>query len=183
MNKETWKETEKMEDMQEPMKNVAVLLTKYTDFMSRFVCMLTRGIYSHASISIDEKEEEFYSFNFKGFVREYPKSKVSRKREKRSVILRFQIPESSYQIIESEISYFQRNRKYFHYSRIGVIFCLLHIPHKFCNRYFCSQFIAEVLERASMVELQRKESLYFPSQLFEIIRKSSLVKSIEYNVL
>ena len=28
-----------------------------------------------------------------------------------------------------------------------------------------------------MVELQRKESLSFPSQLFEIIRKSSLVKA------
>lgn len=104
MNKEIWMETKKTEATQEPMKNVAILLTKYTDFMSRFVCILTRGGYSHVSISIDEKEEEFYSFNFKGFVREYPKRKVSRKREKRSVILRFQIPESSYQIIESEIA-------------------------------------------------------------------------------
>ncbi len=168
---------------QEEMRSVTVLLTRYTDLMSRCVCILTRGVYSHASISIDEAEEEYYSFNFKGFVREFPKKKVSSKRSNESVILRFQIPDSSYRIIEDEIAYFQSNRERFSYSRIGVMLCFVHIPHKFSNKYFCSQFIAEVLNKASMVDLKKKESLYFPSQLLEPLKTSKLLTQIEYNAI
>lgn len=51
------------------------------------------------------------------------------------------------------------------YSLFGTLLCFLHIPHKFHDKYFCSQFVAELLEKAGAVELRKEVSLYLPSQL------------------
>ena len=51
-------------------KYVYVLLTKFSDRASKAIRGLTRSSYTHASIGIDEKYEEFYSIVTKGFRRE-----------------------------------------------------------------------------------------------------------------
>jgi len=53
-----------MKKEQEAMKTVTILLTKYSDWFSVFLCKICRNTYSHASISIDGNEEIFYSFNY-----------------------------------------------------------------------------------------------------------------------
>jgi hypothetical protein len=113
------------------MKNVTVLLTKFTDVFGKFVSWYSHGGYTHASISIDEDEEIFYSFNYKGFVVEKPNKKTPKKRKPENVIIR------------------------------------MHIPFQFKNRYFCSQFVAEILEHAGAVRLKKKNTLYLPNQLLD----------------
>lgn len=61
------------------MKTVTILLTKYSDLFGRFISGISKYGYSHASISIDEKEEIFYSFNVKGFAIEKPKKRTPKK--------------------------------------------------------------------------------------------------------
>ena len=39
------------------MKTVTILLTKYSNCLGRFICAISKNGYSHASISIDEREE------------------------------------------------------------------------------------------------------------------------------
>jgi hypothetical protein len=51
-----------------------------TDAFGKFVSWYSHGGYTHASISIDEDEEIFYSFNYKGFVIEKPKKRRTRSR-------------------------------------------------------------------------------------------------------
>jgi hypothetical protein len=41
---------------------------RVADVFGKFVSWYSHGGYTHASISIDEDEEIFYSFNYKGFV-------------------------------------------------------------------------------------------------------------------
>ena len=86
-------------------------------------------------------------------------------------------------LIEEEISQFLARKEQYIYSRWGVILCLLHIPHKFKDRYFCSQFVAEVLLRAGAVELKKKESLYLPGQLIDGIECLFSAKQLVYNVI
>ena len=69
----------------------------------------------------------------------------SRRRKEHSVCVRIRVPASICTDIEREIQQFLEMRDIYTYSRFGVILCLLHIPHKFKNAYFCSQFVAEVL--------------------------------------
>lgn len=95
------------------MKTVTILLTRYSDLLGRFISVISKYHYSHASISIDEREDIFYSFNMKGFVVEKPKQRCPRKRAAGSICIRLQVPESTYQAIQAEINEFLReNRKH-----------------------------------------------------------------------
>lgn len=167
----------------ESMKMVTILLTRYSDLFGRFICGISRHGYSHASISIDEKEEVFYSFNMKGFVIEKPKKRIPRTRRPGSVCIRMQVPESMYALIEEEINQFLEKKEQYTYSSFGVILCLLHIPHKFKNQYFCSQFVAEILARAGAIELKKKESLYLPGQLIDGVECLFGEKQLVYDII
>ena len=66
---------------QEKMKTITILLTGYSDWFGRFIRVISRSGYSHASLSIDGTEEVFYSFNGKGVAVEEPKkAAVSQKK-------------------------------------------------------------------------------------------------------
>ena len=76
----------------QPCKKIIILLTKYEGIIGRFVSdIYCKNGYSHASISIDEKEELFYSFNYKGFVIEKPKKYFPEKRRKGSACIRLNV--------------------------------------------------------------------------------------------
>ncbi|MGN1166941.1 MAG: hypothetical protein ACI4S2_11015 [Lachnospiraceae bacterium] len=163
------------------MRTVTILLTRYSDWFGKFICGISKYKYSHTSISIDEAEEIFYSFNYKGFVIEKPKKKRVKSRLNGSVCIRIQVPDDNYEIIKQEIEHFVSNREIYTYSRIGVIFCLLHIPFKFKNQYFCSQFVAEILSQAGVVELKKKEELYLPGQFIDGFESIFSKKQVIYN--
>lgn len=165
------------------MRTVTILLTRYSDLFGRFICRISTNKYSHASISIDREEEIFYSFNYKGFVIEKPKSKRPKSRLNGSVCIRMHIPDENYEIIRREIERFVTNRESYAYSRVGVILCLLHIPFKFENKYFCSQFVAEILTQAGVVELKKKEELYLPGQLMDEFESLFSAKQIVYDAI
>lgn len=167
----------------ETMKTVTILLTRYSDLFGRFICGISKYGYSHASISIDDEEEIFYSFNYRGFVIEKPKKRIPKSRMAGSMCIRMQVPESVFSQIEEEINRFLEKREQYIYSRWGVVLCLLHIPHKFKNRYFCSQFVMEVLARAGAVELKKKESLYLPGQLVDGFECLFSSKQLVYNAI
>lgn len=168
---------------EETMETVTVLLTRYSGLFGRFICGISRYRYSHASISIDGEEEIFYSFNLKGFVIEKPKKRMPATRMAGSICIRMQVPESVHAVIEEEINHFLEKKEQYIYSRWGVLLCLLHIPHKFRNRYFCSQFVAEVLSQAGAVELKKEESLYLPGQLVDGFECRYSKKQLVYNVI
>lgn len=168
---------------QEQTKTVTILLTKYTDLFSRFISLISKNGYSHASISIDGNEETFYSFSYKGFVIEKPKTKKSRKRTKESICIRMQVSEKSYSVIKEEIDGFLMNRSKFGYAKMGIVLCMLHIPYKFKNKYFCSQFVAEVLSQAEAVLLKKKESLYLPDHFLNENLCIFPYKQIVHNII
>jgi hypothetical protein len=88
------------------MKTVTILLTKYTDIFGRFLSWYSHDGYSHASISIDEEEEIFYSFSYKGFVIEKPKKRIPKTRKPENIRIRMRVPEEVYKKLEKEINQF-----------------------------------------------------------------------------
>ena len=163
------------------MKTVTILLTRYSDIMGRFICKISRYKYSHASISIDEKEEVFYSFNTKGFTIEKPKKHIPRLRQQGSLCIRMKVSEDIHKRIADEIEKFMNKKEDLKYSNLGVILCLLRVPHKFKNRYFCSQFVAEILASAGAIELRKKATLYVPGQLVDGIESCFASTQLVYN--
>ena len=167
----------------EAMKSVTILLTKYSDWFSIFLCKICRSTYSHASISIDGNEEIFYSFNYKGFVIEKPKKYAPKTRMKGSMCIRMQVPESVHRKLEEELERFVNHREQFSYSTFGVILCLLKIPHKFKNSYFCSQFVAELLANTGAARLKKSESLYLPMHFVDGMECKYSTKQLVQNAI
>ncbi|MDO4175559.1 MAG: hypothetical protein Q4D42_12425 [Eubacteriales bacterium] len=165
------------------MKTVTILLTNDSNLFGRLISGVSKYHYSHASISIDADEEIFYSFNMKGFVIEKPKKRKPKTRQGGSMCIRLQVSEHAYNIIEEEIRQFMEKKEEYTYSRVGVLLCLLHIPHKFQHAYFCSQFVAEVLSRAGAIKLTKKESLYLPGHLIDEIECLFSCKQFVYHVI
>ena len=116
----------------EAMKTVTILLTKYSDLVGRFICRISKNRYSHASISIDEAEEIFYSFNTKGFVIEKPKKRMPKKRIPGSVCIRMQVPAETYELIKKEIDHFIEKKNSMHTLIWEWCFvcCIFHINLK-----------------------------------------------------
>ena len=52
--------------VRDSMRTITVLLTKYSDWISTFVYYISQG-YTYASLSLDEDENTYYSFNYCGF--------------------------------------------------------------------------------------------------------------------
>jgi len=133
------------------MKTITILLTRYPDLLSGLISVISRSEYSHISISLDENPQIFYSFNFKGFVIEKAGKNSFHKHWLSRLYIRVQVKEEIYRNLYKELMTFASMQKTYKYSFAGVVLCILHIPHKFHNRYFCSQFVAELLVKTGVL--------------------------------
>ncbi|MDD3509613.1 MAG: hypothetical protein PHY27_14595, partial [Parabacteroides sp.] len=86
-----------------------------------------------------------------------------------------------YALLQNRIQEKENNREELSYSRVGVVLCLLQIPLKIRDRYFCSQFVAEMLQQTKSVRLEKRASLYLPNQLSGILEKQKCLRQIIYN--
>ena len=92
--------------MKEKKKIVAVLLTRYSDRMSDVLYYINGRGFTHAAIALDDENEYFYSFNIKGFRREYPKG--HKNRSKNSVIIKLEVSEECFERMKRRIEAMER---------------------------------------------------------------------------
>lgn len=164
--------------MKDNKRIITILFSQYKDLTSNFIYFLGGKGYTHVSIALDESNEYFYSFNKKGFRKEYPKKHLKRVK---SVSYKVQVTEEEFIKIKNKIEEFNNAKDYLQYSLLGVIFCFLHIKYKFKDKYFCSQFVAEVLEEIEEFHLKKDYCLYFPNELQKLVQNFLPIKEIVYN--
>ncbi len=149
------------------MPRIHILLSNFLDTGSKVITALTGCRYPHASVGLDEDINTFYSFVSRGFIVE----KISRyiKPGRAAYPCRLytlEVSDRVYLRIKELISYFVKYKPYLGYSRLGIALSLLGIPYRPSPlRFFCSQFVAEVLERAGAVRLKKKSTRYFSDDL------------------
>lgn len=142
---------------------ISILLTQYQDILSKFVHYLIDRKYTHASIGLNESEDTYYSFTIKGFRREHPKR--HKDKIKKSVCYKIRVTQKQYRKIADSINRFQDNRHFWKYNLPGIFLCKMRIPHRMKWRYFCSQFVTELLQKAEVLERKASPSLFSPSKL------------------
>lgn len=147
-------------------RKLYLLLIRFPDTGSRLIHALTGFNYTHASIGLEEDLNTFYSFVVKGFIVE----KIDRyvKPDKTPMPCRLyelEVSQKVYDRVKEIVSAFELHRQDLEYSRMSVFMGLCHIPYKRRFKYFCSQFVAEVLNRSRAVRLHKKSNLYFPDDL------------------
>ena len=143
------------------MKYLCVLLTKYPGRFSRMLACLSGRGYTHASIGLEDGDR-FYSFSFRGFTEETPE-KPRRHGVTAGRCYRIPVTDGAYRLVEARLRAIAARRGDYHYNYVGVALCLLHLPFRWRNRYFCSQFVAELLSASGAVSLRKAPSLYLPN--------------------
>jgi len=150
-------------------RRIYILLQEYTCFFGHFYKSVKGGTYNHASIGIDDELQEFYSFRTKwGFCIEHPF--YFNKEHKKYIpcaIYQVEVTEIEYRNTQEEIHSFISEREQYHYSYLSVVLGFLGIKHQFDKGYYCSKFVAELLERSGAMVLQKDTSVYFPSDFLQ----------------
>ncbi|MGN1084338.1 MAG: hypothetical protein ACI4QX_05010 [Lachnospiraceae bacterium] len=152
-------------------RDIYILLVRTQSLFSRVIHTATREEYTHVSVGMLSDCTELYSFARRytnlplpaGFVKESIDSGLMAKSKTAPCALyRLTVPVSSYHALRRRFKKMLRKRKHFHYSIIGTFLCFFGIAYKRENRYFCSQFVAEVLKEAGAVRLTKSPELFHP---------------------
>lgn len=155
-------------------RNVYIVLTQTQTYPARIIHLYTHEPYAHASIAFDEDLEEMYSFARRGirnpfnagFIEEDINSGIFGKfRSTTCSIFRLKITEKQYIRLREEIEIFKRNKDAYSYNFLGLIAAALNIPVRSKQRYFCSQFVAYVLERSGIRIFNKSYALVKPRDI------------------
>jgi len=147
----------------ERTKSIFVLLTAHSDLGSRLMRLFTLEKYNHASIGIEDEPGHFFSFVTKGFYLERPlKSKKVKKRARKCELYCLDVTEETYEAVKNRLGEFELCAKQYSYSSLGLMLCIFRIPYQRENRYFCSQFVSELLTLTGAARLKKQPPLYLP---------------------
>lgn len=150
----------------EHSRKISILLTRFPDRGSRIISLLTGFYYTHASIGLPEEQDTYYSFVRKGFIVEKASRYIRPNWEPLPCQL-YEIPvsEETYHHIKNLLHSFVERKPSLQYSNLGVFLSLCRIRHKRQDRYFCSQFVAEILKETRAAHLKKDPSLCMPKDL------------------
>ncbi len=144
------------------MRQISVLLTKYSDWISTLVYHIGGRGYTHSSIALEEDQNTYYSFNYKGFAVETVE-KHRRRGVNHSLSVQLLVSDEAYFRIRERLFNMRENRSEYSYTKLGLLFCVLHLPFNWKNHYFCSQFVAELLRDSDALPLKRCPCFYLPN--------------------
>lgn len=152
-------------------QSVFILLTNTGTLFTKMIQTYTKAPYNHASISFKRDLSEMYSFGRKhpsnplngGFVKEDIKTGTFSKYPGTTcVIYELQVTPREVERMRRVLHIFIRSQKKYLYNILGVIGIALKEPVEFSNSYFCSQFVAEILDRSGIKLWDKLPALVTP---------------------
>lgn len=159
------------------MASIYLVLTATGTLFSRFIGIYTRAKYNHVSICLDSEVSEFYSFGRKilwfpligGFVIEHIDTGVFKAfGETTCTIYKLEVSDDKFEKLDNEISLFIKDREKYSYNLIGLIGVMLKMPVKRKNKYFCTQFVASMLQESGIHNFRKDSSLVTPQDFHGI---------------
>ncbi len=151
------------------MKTIYILLTRSGTLLSRVVEVITGEPYTHASISFDEGLQPLYSSARKNGETMFPAGPTTEVFHRGFYCRHRDIPCALYALSVSEDSY-EAARTLAQelasedctFNILGLLLCQLGIPFHPRNKFFCSQFVGEILRCSGALELPKDTSLIKP---------------------
>lgn len=158
-------------------RNIYIVVSKTDTVLGRLIQKKLGVEYNHCSISLDESLEDIYSFGRKelwnmfraGFVKESKSEGFFKKYNNSDIaVMRVPVTQEQLQEIAINIARFQVHKELYSYNALGLIYCYLGINAKRKNKYFCSQFVAEVLEESGVWILNKPQNLVRPHDFLRV---------------
>ncbi len=156
---------------------IYIVLSQTGTVLARLIKLITRGEYSHASICLDDSYKVLYSFGrlncynpiFGGYIKESPDYGTFKRFHKTKVcIMRMKVSEPLYQEMKAYLEEMYENRKHYKYNYIGLFLAAFNRGFHLKNRFYCSEFVGDVLTHFHIVEEGRWGKLVKPMDLSQL---------------
>lgn len=165
------------------MKDIYILQMHTGTIPSIIIKLFTRYKYSHVLLSLDNSFKKMYSFGRKqlfnplngGLVIEDIDGKFFKRFNKTKCrIYRLSITNEQYNKLANILNDFEQNLDDYKYDFLGIIFKCVSISITRENHYVCSQFVAEVLNKADIYNFNKPISLVTPKDFETIINTENI---------
>lgn len=152
-------------------RKVYILLSDTGTVFTKLIKLYTRQDYNHASISFDQTLTEVYSFGRKnprnpfigGFVKENTRNTLFKNAT--CQIYSCSVTEEQFLKMRQFIDDIESRKHLFRYNFLGLLAFVVNKPLNRENAYFCSEFVASVLNKGSLTEFQKPFSSIAPHDL------------------
>ncbi len=135
-------------------KQIYIVLSQTGSAVSKFLKIFTKDKYNHVSISLDKNLDEMCSFGryyayfpfWGGLVQESTRlGTLKRFKNTESLIIEFSASEENIDAIRRQINEMFASKRKYRYNMIGVFMAKFGKNKKRKFRYYCSEFVKEVL--------------------------------------
>ncbi len=153
------------------LKPIYIVVSQTGTILSRILKIITHKEYNHASISLSGDLEIMYSFGRKnpynpfraGFVKESASfGTFKRFYNTRVIVLKIYVPYSEYNHMCELIDFMTSNPKNYRYNYLGLYLAAFKICFKSHNRYYCSEFVKDMLVRHNVNGADKLENIVHP---------------------
>ena len=165
---------------QTDVRTIYILLTRSETYFSRLIHLATKADYTHSSIGFEGPTGPFYSFARKNPQMMLPAGLIQERAGRGFFGLHPHIPcrlyelkvsESTYQDICRRVEEMYADKERYHYNLLGTVAAFFRFGRlKRRHHYFCSQFVAGLLEDCGAVELPKPPTLLRPADLCQLER-------------
>lgn len=157
-------------------RRIYILLSHSGSMFSRAINICTRKPYTHVSIALDKDLSELYSFGrikpynpiIGGFVQESFRGGTYRRfPNTKCALFSLKITQEQYNRLIHELARFKAEKEKYGYNFIGVVSAAFNYPIHREYRYFCSQFVSELLLKSGIKIIDKDPSLTAPMDFAE----------------
>lgn len=161
----------------ERKRDFYVVVTQTGTILSRVVRFFTRKPYSHASVSFNRELTDMASFGrlvpknpfLAGFVHESREKGVFLLfKNTRCRVYHRKVTEEQYRRARAVVARFDEDPSIYKFNHLGILTTAFHVPLHVKNRYFCSQFVAQVLDESGIWQADRDYALVRPYHLYQL---------------
>lgn len=153
------------------MKKIYILLSRTQSILSRTVHLVTQDPFTHAAIAFDEDMQLLYSSARWDGETMFPSGPCQEsltrgfyaRKKTPCAVYELLVEDEVYQKAKEAVAEIIARQNQYRFNIIGLFLCWCHIPYRRKSHYFCSQFVAEILQRSGAVELPKEPCLMRPS--------------------
>ena len=152
-------------------QHVYIVISQTGTLLSRFLKLVTKAEYNHASISLVPDLNTMYSFGRKnpynpfraGFVTESARfGTFKRFSQTRIVVLDVAVSEEQYLALQRRIHTMMTLKKHYHYNYLGLWLAGLRICYRQKRCFYCSEFVRDLLEKQDILDAGQMEPIVQP---------------------
>lgn len=158
-------------------KQIYIVISQTGTILSKILKIITKKEYNHASITTFRDLSYIYSFGRKhpynpfwaGFVTESKNfGTFKRFRNTKVIVLSLKVNDEVYNNINERIENMLINKAEYKYNYLGLYLAALKIHFKHKNRYYCSEFVGDILRQNNIEGSQNLEKIVHPMSFLSI---------------